>query len=883
MGLKGTGLFHLPSSLRQKTLLIIGLTMFAAVGSLFLVSRILFLRGYARLEEDFASKNLERAASALTNELNTLDRTTSEYASWDQTYAYLHGNNPAYVNSEFPASTFQQLKIGFVVILDNSGRKVFSKGFDLARGGEVPLPVGLEENLKTGSSILNHKSLDSRVMGILMLRDGPVLLDSRPVLTSDARGPIAGTLIMGRALDSVEVQNLSEMIHVPLSIEPLNDKTPNADFPSANRTVSTRFPVHIRAIDQDSLAAHEVLSDIYGRPAIILRVTLQRTIYEQAQTTLLQFSLLLLAAGLIFGAGTLYLLERVILSRVANLSDGITHIGASGNLSARLEVRGKDELTYLGTAINSMLEDLENAQTEQHQGRTRLGVLMERMPAILWTTDTELRYTSAVGAGLEPLGLRSNELAGKTLFEYFETRDPEFPSIAAHKKALKGESVTYELQWKGRVLESHVQPLRGNEGEFIGVIGVALDITDRKHLADQLRQSQKMQAVGELAGGVAHDFNNLLMVIKGHAEMLTDRLPQISPQRFNVEQIQTAAERAASLTRQLLAFSRKQVLQPRVLDLNEVVGGMIQMVSRIIDENIELAFLPGAKLGNVKADPSQIEQVVLNLVVNARDAMPDGGRLTIETSSVDLDKNYTAQHAVVDLEPGPYVMLTVVDTGCGMDAQTQARIFEPFFTTKEPGKGTGLGLATVYGVVKQSGGYIWVYSELGQGTTFKVYLPMVAVTAEKLAAEKTIPAPSSGTETILFVEDEQSVRELVREYLTACGYSVLEASDGVQALEIAAMHPGAIQLLVTDVVMPRLSGRELATQIASARRDLKVLYISGYTDDSVFRHGVLEGGMEFLQKPFNLKALAQKIRDILDGPVSTPVLRGHSKNGPNSI
>jgi PAS domain S-box-containing protein len=591
--------------------------------------------------------------------------------------------------------------------------------------------------------------------------------------------------------------------------------------------------------------------------------------------------MLLLAAALLFGAGTLYLLERVILSRVADLSDGITQIGASGNLSARLEIRGADELAYLGTAINSMLEDLEKAQVEQHQGRTRLGVMIEKMPAVLWTTDTELRFTSGVGAGLDLLGLRTNELTGKTLFEYFQTKDPEFSPIAAHKKALNGESVTYELEWQRRVFESHVQPLRGNEGELIGVIGVALDITDRKHLADQLRQAQKMQAVGELAGGVAHDFNNLLMVVKGHAEMLLDRLPKSSPQRSNVEQIQTAAERAASLTAQLLAFSRKQVLQPRVLDLNEVVGGMIQMVSRVIGENIELAFMPGATLGNVKADPSQLEQVVLNLVVNARDAMPREGRLTIETASVELDKNYTVQHAVV--EPGPYVMLTVTDTGCGMDAKTQARIFEPFFTTKEQGKGTGLGLATVYGVIKQSGGYIWVYSEIGCGTTFKIYLPKITAKIEELAALKPIPAPASGSETILFVEDEQSVRELVREYLSARGYSVLEASDGIQALDIASAHPGAIQLLITDVVMPRLSGRELASQVATARRNLKVLYISGYTDDSIFRHGVLEGGMEFLQKPFNLRTLAQKIREILDGETATPALRGHYKSERDSI
>jgi PAS domain S-box-containing protein len=883
LGSKAIGLLHLPSSLRQKTLLIIGLTMFAAVGSLLLLSRILLLRGYARLEEDFAGQNLQRAVSALTNELNTLDRTTSEYAAWDQTYGYLQGKNPGYVKSEFPAATFQQLRVSFVVILDNSGHKVFSKGFDLARGGEAPVPDGLDDHLKTGSSMLNHTNLESRVMGILILRNGPVLVDSRPVLTSDSHGPIAGTLIMGEALDSVEVQHISEMVHMPLTVERLDNKDPNAPSLRDPSTISAQSPAQIRALDQDSLAAYEQLDDIYGRPAVLLRAILQRTIYQQGQTTLLQFSLLLLAAGLLFGAGTLYLLERVILSRVAELSDGITHIGASGNLSARLAIRGTDELAYLGTAINSMLEDLEKAQVEQHQGRTRLGLMIERMPVVLWTTNNELLFTSAIGAGLETLGLRSNELVGKTLFEYFQTNNPEFPPIVAHRKALDGESVIYELEWQARVFEAHVKPLRGNEGELTGVIGVALDITDRKHLADQLRQSQKMQAVGELAGGVAHDFNNLLMVVKGHAELLIDRLPQTSPQRFNVEQIQTAAERAASLTRQLLAFSRKQVLQARVLDLNEVVGGMIQMVSRVIDENIELAFLPGAKLGNVKADPSQIEQVVLNLVVNARDAMPGGGRLTIETSGVELDKNYTAQRAVVDFEPGPYVMLTVTDTGCGMDAQTQARIFEPFFTTKEAGRGTGLGLATVYGVVKQSGGYIWVYSEPGHGTTFKVYLPRVAASAENTAAEKNSSAPASGSETILFVEDEQGVRELVREYLSGCGYSVLEASDGIQALEIAAMHPGAIQLLITDVVMPRLSGRELATQIASSRRGLKVLYISGYTDDSVFRHSVLEGDMEFLQKPFNLKALAQKIREILDGTTPTPVLRGHSRNERDSI
>ncbi len=853
----------LPSSLRRKTLLIVAVTMIGLVGGLYLISSFLLHRGFGKLEEQFAQDNVERAASAVSNDLATLDRTTSEYASWDQTYEYVHGQRATYVATEFPAPTFQQLQISFVAIYDLSGKRLFAKGFDLEHGGEIPLPAGLDQHLVPGSQLLTHGSANSRIAGILALKNGPILVDSRPILRSDNGGPIAGTLVMGRLLDLSEFTRLALITHTPLKEEELNSQSLDPDFSAAAAAISRSEPIFIKALDGQSIAAYEELKDLYGKPAVIIRVLLPRSIDAQGQTSLLQFLLLLLAAAFVFGAVTLHLLERFVISRIGNLTDSITQIGASGDLSARLVVAGKDELAYLGTAINSMLEDLERSQLDRHEGRTRLAVMIERMPAVLWTTDKDLRFTSSMGAGLEALGVRSGEMTGKTLFEYFRTSDRDFEPIAAHYRALAGESVTYEAEWEKRVFESHVQPLRGNEGDLIGTIGVALDITDRKHLADQLRQSQKMQAVGELAGGVAHDFNNLLMVMKGHAEMLLDTLPGKSSERQNVEQIQQAAERAAALTRQLLAFSRMQVLQPRVLDLNDVVSGMIKMVSRVIGENIELAFLPGAKLGSVKADPGQIEQVVLNLVVNARDAMPDGGRLTIETSNIDLDRSYAAKHAIV--EPGPYVMLTVTDTGCGIDQETQARIFEPFFTTKGPGKGTGLGLATVYGVVKQSGGYIWVYSEVAHGTTFKVYLPRVAAPAEKAVAEKPAVTPSAGTETILFVEDEESVRELVGEYLRARGYNVLESPDGVKALAVAEEFAEPIQLLITDVVMPKLSGRELATRLAASRPDLKVLYISGYTDDSVFRHGVLEGGMSFLQKPFNLKAMAQKVREVLDG------------------
>jgi PAS domain S-box-containing protein len=858
---------NVPASLRRKTLLIIALTMIGLVGGLYVLSHAVLMRSFTRLEEDFARENIGRASSALTNEINTLDRTTSEYGAWDQTYAFVHDHNVRYIRSEFPSSTFQQLKISFVAIFDEHGNSLFSKGFDLNQGGKAPVPAGLEDHLKPNSLLITQTGLEGRVSGILMLPGGPILVDARPILTSEALGPIAGTVVMGRLLDDAEVARLGAMTHIPLVARRLDDPALSPEFKEADRGITLANPIYMHPLNDGSLAAYEKVNDIYGRPVLLTQILLPRTIFEQGRTSMLQFLLLLLAAAFVFGAVSLYLLERFVISRIGDLTENITQIGASGNLSARLEVSGRDELAFLGTAINGMLEDLENSQIDRHEGRARLSLIMEKMPAVLWTTDKNLRFTSSVGAGLEKLGARSSELTGKTLFEYFETDDPEFTPIRAHRQALAGESVTYELEWQDLAFETHVQPLHSSEGELLGVIGVALDITDRKQLADQLRQSAKMQAIGELAGGVAHDFNNLLMVVKGHAEMLTDRLANVpadlsASARHNVEQIQQAAERAAALTRQLLAFSRMQVLQPRVLDLNDAVAGMIQMVSRVIGENIELAFLPGGKLGCVKADPTQMEQVVLNLVVNARDAMPDGGRLTIETSNVELDREYVAQHAVV--EPGSYVMLTVSDTGTGMDEATQSRIFEPFFTTKGQGRGTGLGLATVYGVVKQSGGYIWVYSELGHGTTFKVYLPLVQDEAEKASEEKTISGPAPGTETILFVEDEESVRELVGEYLQARGYRIIEASDGLQAIDLAEKHKGAIQLLITDVVMPRLSGRELATRLAAKRPGLKVLYISGYTDDSIFRHGVLEGGMAFLQKPFNLKSIAQKVREVLD-------------------
>jgi two-component system cell cycle sensor histidine kinase/response regulator CckA len=393
------------------------------------------------------------------------------------------------------------------------------------------------------------------------------------------------------------------------------------------------------------------------------------------------------------------------------------------------------------------------------------------------------------------------------------------------------------------------------------------DITARKRAErgdEQIQQSQRMEAVGQLAGGVAHDFNNLLCVIMGYCELLEERFAPEDSNRRMVEQIHNAADRASALTQQLLAFSRRQVLRPLVLDLNALVTGMVTMLRRLIGENIEVATSLLPDLGHVKADPTQIEQILMNLAVNGRDAMPGGGTITIETTNVELNDSHARQHA--EVKPGSYVMLAVSDTGVGMDGETQARIFEPFFTTKQRGRGTGLGLSTVYGIVKQSAGYIWAYSEPGRGTTFKIYLPCVKGELEVLRWEK--PLSVHGSETILLVEDNELLRELAREMLEEFGYAVLDSGCPSDAIRTAEQHEGPIALLITDLVLPQVNGRVLAEQLTAVRPEMKVLYTSGYRDHASVEQGELEAGCPFLEKPFTKDDLAKRVRELLDSTMS---------------
>ena len=543
------------------------------------------------------------------------------------------------------------------------------------------------------------------------------------------------------------------------------------------------------------------------------------------------------------------------------------------------------QLIAHSTHLAGIAIEHDRAKAELRAAEARYRTLVERLPAIT--------YIAELGAGgpwhyVSPqietmLGFSPAEwISDPTNWVNHIHPDDREVALAAEKLFQKTHEL-FQAEYRvfardGRLLWFRDEGvLLQTDGERLLMQGVMYDITEHKRLEDQLRHSQKMEAVGQLAGGVAHDFNNLLMLIQAHNEHLRDRLAADDPARKDALEIENAVTRAASLTGQLLAFSRKQVLRPKLLDLNAVLADVAKMLHRLIGENIDVKVVPAPSLGRVKADPGQMEQVILNLAVNSRDAMRHGGRLTIETCDVELDENDSRN--LEGAPPGKYVMLTVSDTGEGMDTETQAHIFEPFFTTKAPGKGTGLGLATVYGVVKQSDGWIWVDSKPGRGTTFRIHLPRVVESqvegceAEESSraqlASRTMPdlgAKPKGTETVLVVEDQDGIRDIVGESLRRNGYKVLIAVDGDEALKLASTYADPIHLLVTDLVMPNIGGRELAQRLTQLRPRMKVLYMSGYSEHAALNNEVIDPPSDVLQKPFSLDALARNVRSALDQP-----------------
>ncbi len=535
----------------------------------------------------------------------------------------------------------------------------------------------------------------------------------------------------------------------------------------------------------------------------------------------------------------------------------------------------KDKLAKLGPTIERELRDaLERRKFERTQAElSKLSLAVAASHEVVFMTDLAGAFTFVNPAFTRLYGYTATEIVGKATPRILKSGVVSQETYESFWKAiLNKQVVTTEIINKAKggtllTIETAVNPILDAQGESIGFLAIQHDITAEKHLQAQYLQAQKMESVGRLAGGVAHDFNNLLTVILGTVDLALANRQAEDPVYAELQEVRRAGELAAGLTRQLLAFSRKQILQPKVLSLNQFLPDMLSMMHRLLGEDIQIVFVPGEDVGPVKVDPGQIEQVVVNLAVNARDAMPAGGTLSIETQGVVLDQPFAAAHP--PLRPGPHVMLTVRDTGCGMDEATRLQVFEPFFTTKGPGKGTGLGLSTVYGIVEQSGGSIGVESEVGRGSSFRIYLPRAEGTAP---TSTTVPAgvASGGSETILVVEDDGALRRLAKRFLEPAGYEVLAAATGEEALQLLARRDGSVHLMVTDVVMPGMSGLELAHRVSALYPALDVILTSGYTDDAIVQHGPLPEGTHFLSKPYTVTGLRRTVREVLDSRGGRP-------------
>lgn len=602
----------------------------------------------------------------------------------------------------------------------------------------------------------------------------------------------------------------------------------------------------------------------------------------QALSVIVTFIGAAFSLGYLYGAPLLYGGRSIPMA----LNTAICFFLSGVGLLVRASMRDINERRTAREALQKAHDELEvrvrERTAELQAQREFLRAIVDTSPNAIFVKDSEGRFTLVNKAVEDAYGRAAEEILGKTeadLNGYHEeiqtfVRDDQEVIQTLQAKFIPEEQLTNAKTGETRSFQTIKVPLKLPGTETVLILGVATDITERKQseqalrsTEEQLRQSQKLEAVGQLAGGIAHDFNNLLTVIGGYSDLLMQTPSLSASDREQMEEVKKAAERASSLTRQLLAFSRKQVLKPEIIETNGLVEGLGKMLRRLIGEHVEIITSLKPDAGKINADPGQIEQVLINLAVNARDAMPNGGTITIETANVELDQAYSDMHIAV--KPGPYVMLAVSDTGAGMDADTRKHIFEPFFTTKELGRGTGLGLSTVYGIVKQSGGSIWVYSEPGKGTTFKIYFPVVTPEQETRPSTKSPHDTfTTVTETILLVEDEEIVRKLTMNILQTRGYQVLAASHGEEALGICEAYSGTIDLLLTDVVMPRMNGKQVAESIRLMRPEIAVLFMSGYTDDAIIHHGVLDPGTNLLDKPFTADSLCSKVREALNQPTS---------------
>jgi len=979
-------------TLRKKTLIIISATVVSLLLVLYAASRTILLDGFAELEEQHTRQNVERARSALLDELSVLDTMVFDWAAWDDTYTFIKDANEEYIESNLVDETFTSPRLNFMLFINSAGQTVFSKGFDLYNEEEMPVPESLQKHLADDALILRHPDTESSLTGIVLLPEGPMLVASRPILTSEEEGSVRGTLIMGHYLDSAEIERLAEITHLSLTLRRFDDAQMSPDFQAARSSLaaslSEKAPIFVQPLDAESSAGYVLVRDIYGEPSLVLRADMPRGIYKQGQASVLYFLSSLLAVSLVFGVVTMLLLEKAVLSRMARLSADVSSIGASSDLSARVSVMGKDELSSLADAVNGMLAALEQSHSELRESEERYRLLFNSGNDMVFVSEMtnegapgklveandvacrRLGYTREELLQLSPLDIAAPEsgshfpaLAEKLLTEkqvLFETvgiakdgtkvpveigthlfdlnGQPAVLSIACditERKQAEGErerllaqiqeqaqqvqqiidtvpeglllldaagqvilvnpvaekdvavlasagvgdtlthlgdrplaelltsppkGLWHEVTTDGRSFEIIARPLEaGPEPE--GWVLVIRDVTREREIQQRAQQQERLAMVGQLAAGIAHDFNNIMATIVLYAQMLS-QTEGLSPRsRERLATINQQATHAVNLIRQILDFSRRAVLERQPMNLLPFVKEQIKLLERTLPENIKIDLSYGLGEYTLNADPTRMQQVMMNLALNARDAMPEGGNLRIGLERIRIEDNKEA--VLPEMEAGDWVRVTVSDTGAGIPPDDLPHVFDPFFTTKTPGKGTGLGLAQVHGIVKQHEGEIDVESQVGRGTTFTVYLPALPVHPAE-APTLELPALARGREeTILVVEDNRATREALVDSLELLDYRGLAAADGREALAVMEQHGDEIALVLSDVVMPRMGGIALLHALRQRGLAVGVVMLTGHPLEERLGELQAQGLADWLPKPPSLERLTETVARAL--------------------
>jgi len=866
--------------IRQKTALVISIILAGlTILVLLLVGSIMYSTSRHN-EIQMAFDRLMQANGAINNQISALLQTTTDYASWDDTYAYVKDRNPAFIESNFVDETFAKNRFWFVIITDTNGAVIYNKTYDLHTETTGPVSPDILGLLAPGNPLIQHDDVESAKSGFITATAGLFQVASRPILTSSYEGPIRGTLVFGRLFDECEVKLIADITHLPIEIIPTGDGVTPTELPAMGPDGLTT-----RILSPSTIAAFKVMKDVADKPAFVLRVACDRSHLSQAVVGFVIFTALLIVVVTAATLLTLAMLHRLVIRRLGDLDAFVQSVGTTREFSVRFPVTGQDELTALGMAFNGMLERMQQSIAAQQKTAIALSeservfsTLLSNLPGMAYRCANDRDWTvifvsdgSRGLTGYEPSELENNRVVSYNSLINPDDQKSTWDNVQAALRDKRPYQLSYRIKRKDgqlRWIWEHGRGVFGPTGELLFLEGYNADVTDhrqadddRRRLETQLLQSQKLESLGLLAGGIAHDFNNLLMAILGNADLTLAELPPDSPLCSNLHDITEAGRRAAELCRQLLAFTGRGRSATEPVDLSRMVREMGHLFAVSMSKKVSLDYRLAENLPTVEADASQVHQVIMNMVINASEAIGDHeGMITLVTGAGRFGPSDFANSYPAEAPPGDYVFVEVADTGCGMDAMTIPRIFDPFFSTKFTGR--GLGLAAVLGIVRSHKGCITVASEPGRGTTFRVFIP---ASGKALAPENDLhqPAAWKGRGTVLLVDDEKSARDVAARMLRNCGLTVIEAVDGSEAIRSFMAGSDTIDCVVLDLNMPHMNGEETYRELARIRPDVKVVLSSGYEDEQIMSRFAGQKIAGFVHKPYTLQELVGILKNIL--------------------